>query len=343
MIPVAHTSYSSAGSSGSEDKHEALRTERMAARDLAIGTILLLQTTFGIVGNFFLLCHYLFLHFTECRLRSTDLIIKNLIVANLLVLLSSGIRYTLSSFGVDPGHPDLECRFLPYLCAVGRGVSIGTTSLLSVIQAIIISPRNSRWAEIKGEALKCIVPSITLCWVLHMLINIIFPMFMTIRGSHKNTTNRKNLGYCSTVRHDKTRNNLYAALLSFPDVFCFGLMFLASGSIVFILYKHKQRVKHLHKANVCLRSSPESRATKTILVLVSTFVLFNTVSSIFYALLALVNNPSSFLLAVTSASTLCFPSLSPFLLMSHESRVSRVWFAWTKNTKSFRLAHLSSG
>nr|XP_023507239.1 vomeronasal type-1 receptor 4 [Equus caballus] len=343
MIPVAHTSYSSAGSSGSEDKYEALRTERMAARDLAIGTILLLQTTFGIVGNFFLLCHYLFLHFTECRLRSTDLIIKNLIVANLLVLLSSGIRYTLSSFGVDPGHPDLECRFLPYLCAVGRGVSIGTTSLLSVIQAIIISPRNSRWTEIKGEALKCIVPSITLCWALHMLINIIFPMFMTIRGSHKNTTNRKNLGYCSTVRHDKTRNNLYAALLSFPDVFCFGLMFLASGSIVFILYKHKQRVKHLHKTNVCLRSSPESRATKTILVLVSTFVLFNTVSSIFYALLALVNNPSSFLLAVTSASTLCFPSLSPFLLMSRESRVSRVWFAWTKNTKSFRLAHLSSG
>ncbi|XP_014687441.2 vomeronasal type-1 receptor 4-like [Equus asinus] len=343
MIHVAHTSYSSAGSSSSEDTYEALRTERMAAGDLAVGTIFLLQTTFGILGNFFLLCHYLFLHFTECRQRSTDLIIKNLIVANLLVLSSSGIRYTLSAFGWDSVHSDLECRFLPYVRAVGRGVSIGTTCLLSVFQAIIISPRNSRWAGIKVKALKCVVPSISLCWILQMLVNIIYPMFLTIHRSHKNVTNRKSVGYCSAVRHGKTRDSLYAALLSFPDVFFLGLMFLASGSIVFILYRHKQRVKHLHKTNVSLRTSPESRATKTILLLVSTFVFFNTLSSIFHAILALVNNPNWLLLNATSLSTLSFPSLSPFLLMSCECSVRRVCFAWIKNTKSLQVAQLCSG
>ncbi|XP_046540361.1 vomeronasal type-1 receptor 4-like [Equus quagga] len=338
MIHVAHTSYSPAGSSSSEDTYKALRTDRMAARDLAVGMIFLLQTTFGILGNFFLICHYLFLYLTGCRIRSTDLIIKNQTVANLLLLFASGIRYTLSSFGVDPGHRYFECRFLPYVRAVGRGVSIGTTCLFSVIQAIIISPRNSRLAEIKVKALRCIVPLISLCWMLHMLINIVYPMFMAANRSHKNITNRKSFGYCSAVHHDKARDNLYAALLSFPDVFCLGLMFLASGSIVFILYRHKQRVQRLHKTNVSLKTSPESRATKTVLLLVSTFVLFNTLSSIFQALLALLNNPNWFFLKATSVSTLCFPSLSPFLLMSRESSVSRLCFAWTKHTKSFRPA-----
>ncbi|XP_014649660.1 PREDICTED: vomeronasal type-1 receptor 4-like [Ceratotherium simum simum] len=337
MIHVAHTSSSPAGSSNSENKYQSWRTDRMATRDLAVGMILLLQTTFGFLGNFFLLYHYLFLYFTGCRLRFTDLIIKSLIVANLLVLFSSGIGYTLSSFGWYLVHKDFVCKFFPCVRAVGRGVSIGNTCLLSVVQAIMISPRISRWAELQVKALKCIVPSIFLCWILQVLINAICPMFLTRNGSHKNTTNRKSFGDCSAVRHDKTRDSLYTALLSFPDVFCLGLMLLASGCIVFTLYRHRQRVQHLHKTNVSLRTSPESRATKTILLLVSTFVFFNTLSSIFQAVLALFNNPTWFLLNANLVSTLSFPSLSPFLLMSRESSVSRLCFAWIINTKSPNL------
>ncbi|XP_058386079.1 vomeronasal type-1 receptor 4-like [Diceros bicornis minor] len=337
MIHVAHTSYSPAGSSSSEDKYQSWRSDRMAARDLAVGMIFFLQTSFGILGNFFLLYHYLFLYFTGCKTRSTDLIIKNLIVANLLVLFSSGIHYTISSLGWYHVGNDFECRFFPYVRAVGRGVSICNTCLLSVVQALMISPRNSRWAELKVKALKCIVPSIFLCWILQMLINVIYPMFLTSSGSHKNITNRKSFGYCSAVRHDKTRDSLYAALLSIPDVFCLELMLWSSGCIFFILYRHKQRVQYLHKTTVSLRISPESRATKTILLLVSTFVFFNTLSSIFQAVLALFNNPSWFLLNANSVSTLSFPSLSPFLLMSRESSVSRLCFVWIKNTKSPNL------
>ncbi|XP_004439090.2 PREDICTED: vomeronasal type-1 receptor 4-like [Ceratotherium simum simum] len=337
MIHMAHISSSPAGSSSSEDKCQSWRTDRMAARDLAVGVIFLLQTTFGILGNFFLLYHYLFLYFTGCRTRSTDLIIKSLIVANLLVLLSSGIHYTMSSFEWYHVRSDFGCRFFPYVRAVGRGVSIGNTCLLSVVQAIMISPRNSRWAELQVKALKCIVPTIFLCWILQMLINVIYPMFMTSNRSHKNVTNKKSLGYCSAARHGKTRDSLYAVLLSFPDVFCLGLMIFSSGCIVFILRRHKQRLQYIHRTNISSRSSPESRATKTILLLVSTFVFFNTLSSIFHAVLALLNNSNWFLLNVNSVSTLSFPSLSPFLLMSHESSVYRLCFAWIKNKKSPNL------
>ncbi|XP_004439094.1 PREDICTED: vomeronasal type-1 receptor 4-like [Ceratotherium simum simum] len=309
----------------------------MATRDLAVGMIFSLQTLFGTLGNFFLLYHYLFLYFTGCRLRSTDLIIKNLIVANLLVLFSSGIPEAMSSFGWYHVHNDFGCRFFPYVRVVGRGVSIGTTCFLSVVQAIMISPRVSRWPELKVKALNCIVPSIFLCWILQMLINVIYPMFLTSSGNHKNITNRKSFGYCSAVRHDKTRDSLYAALLSIPDVFCLGFMLWASGCIVFLLYRHRRRIQHLHRTNVSSRSSPESRATKTILLLVSTFVFFNTLSSIFEAVLALFNYPNWFLLNANSVSTLSFPSVSPFLLMNHESSISRLCFACIRNTKSPNL------
>ncbi|XP_004439092.1 PREDICTED: vomeronasal type-1 receptor 4-like [Ceratotherium simum simum] len=309
----------------------------MATRDLVLGTIFSLQTTFGILGNFSLLCFYLFLYFGESRLRSTDLIVKNLIIANLLVLFSSGIPYTMSSFGLYQVFNDFGCRFFFYVRAVGRGVSIGTSCLLSVFQAIMISPRNSRWAELKVKALKCIVPSIFLCWILYMLVNVIFPMFLTSNWSSTNTTNHKAIGECSSVRHDKTRDSLYAALLSIPDVFCLVLMLWASVAMVFILYRHKQRVQHIHRTNISSRSSPESRATKTILLLASTFVYFYTISSLFHVCLAVFNNPNWFLVKINSVITLCFPTVSPFLLMSRDSSVSRLCFAWIRNTKSSNL------
>nr|XP_008538779.1 PREDICTED: vomeronasal type-1 receptor 4-like [Equus przewalskii] len=337
MIHIGHVSYSLAGSSNSEDKYLSLTTDRMASSELAVGVIFLLQTTFGILGNFSLLCHYLFLYFTGSRLRSTDLIVKNLIVANLLVLFSSGLPYTLSSFGWYQVFSDFGCRFFFYVRGVGRGVSIGTTCLLSVFQAIMICPRNYRWAELKMKALKCMVPSIFLCWVLHMLISVMYAMFVSSNWSKKNITNRKAFGYCSAVRHDKTRDSLYAALLSVPDVFSLVLMMWASGSMVFILYRHKQRVQHIHRTNVSSRSSPESRATKTILLLVSTFVYFYTLSSIFHVSLALFHNPSWLLFNIKSIITLCFPTASPFLLMTRDSSVSSLCFAWIRNTKSLNL------
>nr|XP_012423242.1 PREDICTED: vomeronasal type-1 receptor 4-like [Odobenus rosmarus divergens] len=306
----------------------------MATRDLAVGVIFSIQTVVGIMGNFFLLYHYLLLRFTGYRPRSTDLIVKNLIVANILVLFAVGIYNTMSSFGWYHIFNDFGCKFFPYVRGVGRGVSIGTTCLLSVFQAIIISPRNSRWAALKEKALKSIVPSIVLCWVLQILVNIMYPLFMTITLNNKNITNRRSYGHCSSVCHDKTGDLLYVGLLSFPDVLYLGLMLWASGSMVFILYRHKQRVQHNLRTNVSSTSSPESTATKTILLLVSTFVYFNTLSCIVNTILGLSDNISWYILNTSLAITLCFPTISPFLLMSRDPRISMVCFAWIRNIKS---------
>lgn len=53
---------------------------QMATRNLTIGMIFVFQTTVGILGNFCLVYHFLFLYFTKCRFRSTDLILKHMTV-----------------------------------------------------------------------------------------------------------------------------------------------------------------------------------------------------------------------------------------------------------------------
>ncbi|XP_037676461.1 vomeronasal type-1 receptor 4-like, partial [Choloepus didactylus] len=306
----------------------------MSSRNLALGMVFLSQTVAGVFGNLSLLYHYLFLYFTGSRLRSTDLIIKHLLVANSLVLLSNAVPQAMAALGWKHFPSDYGCKILYYLYRVYRGVSIGSTCLLSIFQAITISPRNSRWAELKVKAPRYISLSTSLCWLLYMLVNIIYPVFVT--GNWRNDTiiKRKDLGYCSAKYHDRSADSLYAALLSFPDALCLGLMLWASGSMVSILYRHKQRVQHIHRTSLSPRSSPESRATQTILLLVSTFVSFFTLSCVFQFCITIFDYPNLLLVNMPALFSACYPTVSPFFLMGQDSSVFRLCFTWVRSTKS---------
>ena len=154
--------------------------------------------------------------------------------------------WNTGSFAVETVHSSsvrFGCTLTFYVQRIGRDVSIGTIFLLSVFQVIII-PSDSRWAELKVKALQLVFPSIILCWIVNMLGNVVYPMYVTGNLSNKNFTNRKRFGHCFSVRHDQIRDSLYAALISFSDVLCFVVTILASGSTAFILYRHKQRLKN---------------------------------------------------------------------------------------------------
>ncbi|XP_005414902.1 PREDICTED: vomeronasal type-1 receptor 4-like [Chinchilla lanigera] len=304
----------------------------MASMDLAMAVVYFSQTLIGTLGNFSLLCHYTCLHFTQCQLRSTDLILKHLFVANSLVILFRGVPDTMAAFGLKDFLNDLGCKLVFYFHRVGRGVSIGSTCLLSVFQVITISPRSSRWTEFKLTANKYISIFSILCWILHMLLNTIILQYITDRWRHKNITYRKEFGYCSRV-YQHSWKVLHAALLSLPDALCVGLMLWTSSSSVSILHRHKLRMWHIHKTNMPSRVSPETQATKTIILLVSTFIYFYTLSSIFQAFFTLYNNPNRFLVNVASVVTGGYPTVSPFLLMNHYPSVSCLSLDCTRKTK----------
>ncbi|XP_021077453.1 vomeronasal type-1 receptor 4-like [Mus pahari] len=298
------------------------RTDSMEASELSIGMIFTSLTIIGILGNFTLLYHYMYIYITRYRIRSTDWILIHLIVANILTLLCKGVPQTIYSFGFKDFLDDIGCKLVSSFHRVGRGAGIGSTSFLSVFQAIIIRPRNSRDSELKVRTHECICCSVYLNWVIYLLISSINLVHMRAKHGNESTANLKSFMYCYSVRHDPTSDILYTTLLSGPEVLLLGLMLWASGSMVLTLYMHKQMMQYMSRSSLSSRYSPVSRATKTILLLVCTFVSFYTISCLCQSFGALLYNPSWFVVNITAMSSLLFPALCPFLLMSQDSRIS---------------------
>ncbi|XP_057566888.1 vomeronasal type-1 receptor 4-like [Hippopotamus amphibius kiboko] len=311
--------------------------EKTASRDLVLGIIFLSQTMIGILGNFSVLYHCLFLYHTQCRIRATHVILKHLTIANSLVILSKGVPQTITAFGLKHFFGDLACKLLLYVQRVGRGVSLGSTCLLIIFQTIMISPMGSCWKGLKVKAPKYVGFSISLCWVQCMFLSSVFPayvLYVSVKWGGRNITKRRDLGYCVTTDHEKITGSVYAALIVFPEVSFSVLIIWASGSMVFTLYRHRQQVRYIHRARVSPRSSAETRATRSILVLVSTFICFHTLSSTFHVAIALLHNQNWLLVNTAALISLCFSTVSPFLLMNHDPTVSRLCFLFMRNSVS---------
>ncbi|KAM9226235.1 LOW QUALITY PROTEIN: vomeronasal type-1 receptor 2-like [Dugong dugon] len=297
--------------------------------DGKIAAIFLFQIVVRILGNFSLIIHYIFPHFYGCRSRSTDSILRHLTVANSLAILSIGVPQTMLGFGLKHVLNGFGCKLVLYIQRVARVMSICTTCL--VFQTIIISPMHSRWAELKQKPLKYIGPSNILCWILHMLVNAIFPIYGSGKWGNNTIIRKSVVEYCSTEKYEIVTFSLYAALISCHDVLCLRFMTWASGSMVFIPYRHKQRVQHIHTNNISPRSSAETKATQSILVLASTFVSFYALSCIINSYLALSDNASRWLVNMSALITGCFPTVSPFVLMTSDFHVCRLCVVCYRN------------
>ncbi|XP_030154212.1 vomeronasal type-1 receptor 2-like [Lynx canadensis] len=295
----------------------------MASTDVKFALIFLFQMVVGILGNF-----WLFYHFTSHYLRgygakSTGLILRHLTLINSLVILSRGIPETMAAFEPKSFLSDFGCKVVFFVHRVARGMSMDTTCLLSVFQAITISPWGSRWAMLKGKASQYVGPSNILCWTLNIILHIMVPVYVTDKWNSRNTSRTMDLGYCTSKLHDKHTDLLYMLLLSVHDVLSLGLITWASVFMVSILHKHRHQVQHIHRTKVPPTSSPEIRATQSILVLVSTFVSFYTFSSIIYIYFSVFYETCWWLMTISALINSGFPTACPFILLSHNHSVSR--------------------
>ncbi|XP_068963923.1 LOW QUALITY PROTEIN: vomeronasal type-1 receptor 1-like [Petaurus breviceps papuanus] len=292
----------------------------MISKDIALGLLFLFQTGFGALGNSFLLGLYTITFFIGLRLRSIDLLLSHLTFVNDLVLLSKGITQTIAALGFNNFLDDVGCKLVFYLHRVARGLSLCTTCFLSGFQAITLSPRNSRWAELRARAPRYIILFCFLCWTFHLLTNCyILLYFRGLMGS-KNNTDRNDLIYCSSTIDASFNVAVYVLIVFLPDILCVGIMVGTSGYMVFILYRHHQRVQYIHGNNLMLSSSPETRATQTILLLVSMFASFYCLNSILLFYMES-QKSTSWLVHMSAFLAACFPACSPFVLIVHDAQV----------------------
>ncbi|XP_058386942.1 vomeronasal type-1 receptor 4-like [Diceros bicornis minor] len=289
---------------------------------LAIDMVLLAQTAIGILGNASLLCQYICSLFRRQRLRPLEQIINHLALANALTLLCGGISRMMAPYGLKYFLDDVGCKLVFYFHRVAWGNSLSTTCLLGGFQALSIKPTNSRWAELKFKSPEHINSPCILSWVFHLLVNIIVPMRVTEQKNSRNISVKSDLGYCSRLFINTITESICSVIFSSVDVICLGLMMWASGSMIFFLQRHKQQVRYIHSTRRSPQISPETKATKSILMLVSTFVIFYSLSSAFEMYAYLFDNPQLWLVNSGVLLSCCFPTLSPFLLLKSDAHVS---------------------
>ncbi|XP_042539117.1 vomeronasal type-1 receptor 1-like [Dipodomys spectabilis] len=298
----------------------------MAKADIEMGVAFLTQTAAGVLGNSCLLCFYSYTLLTRQKVRPTDPILCHLVFANYVVVLSTGIPQTMAGIGWKYFLDDAACKVALYFHRVARGVSLNTTCLLSGFQVSKLCTRNVWW-KITTTFPNCFGICGCLFWILQVLVNVYVPLRVIGPTHRQNVTLHMHYRYCAigpTTPKPFVRLSQIVLFLSI-DIMCLVFMMWTSGSMVLVLHRHKQRVQHIHSHIVSRRPDHEARATCTILTLVSMFVSFYCLSAMFTLCVGLHMKLDLWLVDMSVFLDACFSVLSPFVLMSTDTRITQVF------------------
>ncbi|XP_027716482.1 vomeronasal type-1 receptor 3-like [Vombatus ursinus] len=169
-------------------------------------------------------------------------------------------------WGLKSFLDDYDGKIISYFQSVFRDLSMCSSCLLAVFQAITISPNSPRWAELKARASKYVILCCVFCWIFNLLVDITVVVY--IAGPKNSSKGRWNIGYSSLDIYDMNTIKI-VILKSVYEGVLVGLMATASGYMMLVLCRHHQRVQHIHSSSLTHRGSPETRATKNILLLLS--------------------------------------------------------------------------
>ncbi|KAI5941415.1 putative vomeronasal receptor-like protein 4 [Manis javanica] len=278
------------------------------------------QACIGISANTFLL----FLHISIFRLgpkpKLSDLTITHLAVTHINMLLTAGLLVSMDIWGTQDMQSDFRCKVIVFLNKVLRGLSIGTTCLLSVLQAITISPRGSWLATFKPKSPNPILCVFLFLWVLNTSICSNLLLYTLATPNATQTSLLFLTGYCSFWPMSYMHRGLFFTLMTFRDVFFMGLMVLSSGYMVILLYRHKQQSQGLHSKSPSQRSSPEKKATQKILLLMSCFVIIYCVDFITSFSIGMTWTSDPILTGIQMLMANGYATFSPLVLINARSK-----------------------
>ncbi|XP_016071400.1 PREDICTED: vomeronasal type-1 receptor 1 [Miniopterus natalensis] len=291
------------------------------------GIMLLTQTGIGLLGNISLLCLCNSTLLTGHNVKPTNLILMQLVSANFLILFSGGIPHTMAAFGWKYFLDDTGCKCIFYFHSVAIGVSFSTICLYYGFQVIKLNPSIWRWMELKFRSRKFISFCCFLCWILQLLINscVLILTNGPLNGNYRSVKN--NSGFCSWNIQESLVGSLTVVIYFFPHFMSLGFLIWAGSFLVLFLHRHKQRVQRICSSRLSPRPPYEARATRSILVLMSSFVMFYSAYIIVIIWVTLAAQRSLWVLNSFVFMEPSFPTLFPFVLISSNTRASQLCLA----------------
>ncbi|XP_038598619.1 vomeronasal type-1 receptor 42-like [Tachyglossus aculeatus] len=259
--------------------------------------------------------------------KPTDLIITHLALVHAMMLLTRVVKEAASAHGLHLLQADIRCKVLAFVYCATRGTSMGTTILLSVIQAMTISPSHPSWAQLNAQLVKHVFPA---CVIIR-LINLLVEANLLIKlVSSPNVTIRENRfhgNYCMVSQKSTSISallqGLFLTLMTVSDFLSLGLTGSSSDYIVHLLLCHSWRVRHLHGRCLTPRTSPVTQTTQTILLLVSCFVAFYSGDLVLSLFLGTTRRNDPFPLVISHFMFSGYPTVSPFVLLNHHNQITK--------------------
>ncbi|KAM4862440.1 putative vomeronasal receptor-like protein 4 [Urocitellus parryii] len=282
------------------------------------------QAGIGISANAILIClHTAAVHMGH-KPRITDLPIVHLALTHILMLLTMGLLVSTDIWETQDIPGEFKCKVLVFLNKVMRGLSICTTCVLSVLQAITISPTGSWLANFKLKNTNPILKLLFFLWVFTMSTcsNL---LLCTV-----STPNKTQPGllfvteHCSFVPMKYIHREFFLTLMACRDVFFVGLMVFSSGYMVILLYRHKKQSQNLHNSRFSPKSSPEQRATQSILLLICCFAVLYCADSIISLTIGLTWTSDAILVCVQMLVANGYGTVSPLVLISADTQITKI-------------------
>ncbi|XP_021515312.1 putative vomeronasal receptor-like protein 4 [Meriones unguiculatus] len=314
------------------------RKEEMVLKYIK-GVIFLFLTVVGTLGNIFVSVKYLFSLLEGHEKKPIHFILIHLAFTNIISILAKGLL-NLEAFGLRNFLDDIGCKIIVYLERVARGLSICTSSLLTVVQTIIISPRTSGWRRLRPKSAWHILPFFSCFWIFNSLISMNLLYYIKSTNSVNLTQVKKSGNYCYFLPESLITRWIFLILMVLRDAVFQCAMGGASGYMVFLLHKHHQHVLYLQNSKLLYRTPPELRAAQSVLLLMLCFVFFYWADCTFTLFISISSRHNSLIVNIREFLTLGYATFSPLVLIHSDGLLVGCWHAhWEKLRKC--LSHLS--
>nr|XP_048296104.1 vomeronasal type-1 receptor 90-like [Myodes glareolus] len=285
----------------------------------SLSNILNFQAALGVLANIFLLFSYTFIILGH-RPKPTDMISCQLTFIH-IVLLITGTDIWLTDISESLNFEnDFKCKTTFYISRVMRALSMCITCLLSVFQAVTISPSTSMLNKFKYKLKKYMIYAFLFIWSFNLLFisNRIF--YVGAFTNMSETNQMKITKSCSLFSMNYIIKGFILTVTTSRDVFLIGIMLTTSAYMVIILFRHQRQCQHLHSLSHP-RESPEKRATQTILLLVVFFVIMYWVDFIISSIAVLLWMYDSAILSVQKFVMNVYPTITPLIQISSDNRI----------------------
>ncbi|XP_052013319.1 putative vomeronasal receptor-like protein 4 [Apodemus sylvaticus] len=293
--------------------------------DLIQRVIFLYLIGLGTLGNTLIFVRHVHTFITGSEKKPIDLIFTHLAFSNVIIICTSGVRYIATELHFKNVLGNAGCKTVVYLGRVARGLSICTTCLLSMVQAVTISPRTSLWRKLKPQSALQVLPCLLLLWIVNVLTSSNLIHHITAGSSLNRSTAGVYDGYCYMLPSRYIVKWLFLSLMTLRDVIFQSLMGWSSGYMALHLYKHHKNVLYLHSSRIANSASPEIRATWSVLILMTCFLFYYLGDFILSFYVGSVLTLDSIILNIKIFLVIGYSALSPFVLLIKDFHLFRCW------------------